>query len=151
MNTIYIRSLALVTLLLAVVLVQGQEPDTSSASSADSLYVPQASPGVMPMSMGIASTTGLTVSTFAGSGTQGFINGTGIAARFYYPAGGAFDAAGNLYIADVFNHRIRKITPAGVVSTFAGSGSQGSANGTGTSATFLSRTGLPLMVRRTFT
>jgi len=74
------------------------------------------------------------VSTFAGN-IQGSIDGTGTSARFNYPNGVAVDGSGNVYVADLFNHRIRKITPAGVVSTFAGN-TQGYADGTGTSARF---------------
>ncbi len=69
--------------------------------------------------------------------TAGSTNGTLTQARFNAPIAMASDAAGNLYIADSENHVIRRITPAGAVSTFAGTaGSSGSANGTGAAARF---------------
>jgi hypothetical protein len=73
------------------------------------------------------------VTTLAGlAGSSGSSNGTGSAARFNYPSGVATDSSGNVYVADSYNHTIRKITPAGVVTTLAGlAGSSGSSDGTG--------------------
>jgi sugar lactone lactonase YvrE len=84
-------------------------------------------------------TPGGVVTTFAGSaGQQGSSDGTGSAARFKYPSGVAVDASGNVYVADSGNDTIRKITPGGVVTTFAGSeGQQGSSNGMGSDARFV--------------
>jgi streptogramin lyase len=76
------------------------------------------------------------VTTIAGTGTQGSTDGTGTAASFNFPAGVAVDSSGNVYVADVYNHKIRKITSAGVVTTLAGAGTQGSADGTGAAASF---------------
>ena len=76
------------------------------------------------------------VTTFAGNGTSGYTDGPAANAQFYAPQGLAFDANGNLYVADLGNNVIRKITPAGVVSTFAGNGTRGYVDGAGTIAEF---------------
>ncbi len=76
------------------------------------------------------------VTTFAGSGVAGSTNATGILASFNYPTGIAIDGAGNLFVADAQNCKIRKITTIGVVTTFAGSGALGSVNATGINASF---------------
>ena len=76
------------------------------------------------------------VTTLAGSGTEGYHDATGTAAQFNHPFGVAVDSDGIVYVADQVNHRIRKITSKGVVSTFAGSGTQGYHDATGTAAQF---------------
>src|SRR5438477_252388 len=78
-----------------------------------------------------------TFTTLAGAASIGSADGTGSAARFNLPSGVATDSSGNVYVADTYNHMIRKITPAGVVTTLAGlAGNLGSADGTGSAARF---------------
>ena len=80
------------------------------------------------------------ITTIAGSGGTGSFSGddsSATAATFYQPSGVALDSAGNIYIADISNHRIRKVTVStGIITTYAGSGGTGSYSGDGTSATF---------------
>lgn len=76
------------------------------------------------------------VTTLAGDGTADFLNGTGTGARFNYPRGVAVLPNGNIVVADGNNHRIRQITPAGVVTTLAGDGTPDFLDGTGAAARF---------------
>jgi sugar lactone lactonase YvrE len=83
-------------------------------------------------------TPGGTVSTLAGlPGTFNSYDGAGANANFYQPEGVALDNGGNVYIADAWNHTIRRITPAGVVTTLAGlAGTPGGMDGTNSKARF---------------
>jgi sugar lactone lactonase YvrE len=84
------------------------------------------------------------VRTLAGTaGSIGSTDGTGSAARLYYPKGVATDGAGNVYFADNWNHTVRRINPAGVVTTLAGlAGSSGSTDDTGSAARFYGPEGI---------
>jgi sugar lactone lactonase YvrE len=84
------------------------------------------------------------VSVLAGSGQPGFADGAATQAAFQYPYAVAADAAGNLYVADYRNHRIRKVAADGTVSTLAGSGTAGYAEGQGAEAQFSSPRGLTI-------
>jgi len=77
-----------------------------------------------------------TVSTVAGSGLDGSVDGAGDVAKFKRPAGVVVDSTGVVYVADYHNHQIRKILPDGTVSTLAGSGVPGFADGIGALAQF---------------
>lgn len=113
-------------------------PDGVAIDSAGTLYVADR------YSHTIRKISGGTVTTMAGSaGQKGSADGVASAARFDAPRGIAVDAMGNVYVADYYKHTIRKITPAGVVSTFAGqAGGYGHADGTGSAAMFRSPLGV---------
>ncbi len=87
-------------------------------------------------------TPGGLVSTLAGSGAAGYVDATGSAASFKLPTGLAVDSNGNVYVADLSNPAIRKITPGGIVTTIAGSAVGGVADGIGAAASFLNPQGL---------
>jgi DNA-binding beta-propeller fold protein YncE len=88
------------------------------------------------------------VTTYAGTaGTSGFVDSPiRLFAKFNSPSGIAIDTSGNLFVTDYSNNAIRKITPTGAVSTFAGSsaGTAGFADGAGTSALFYSPRGITI-------
>jgi hypothetical protein len=85
----------------------------------------------------------ITVSTYAGTGAKGYVDGDAASAQFYQPSGIVLDSDGNLFVADRLNDRIRKITPQGQVTTFAGS-TEGYADGMGTNAKFTAPMGLAM-------
>ncbi|MCU0849328.1 MAG: SMP-30/gluconolactonase/LRE family protein [Spirochaetes bacterium] len=87
-----------------------------------------------------------TVSTMAGNVVPGFVDDQGSSARFNNPDGVAVDSAGNVYVADTGNNAIRKIDPAGNVTTVAGQGpgSPGSTDGALGAATFTNPTGITI-------
>ena len=86
------------------------------------------------------------VTTVAGcAGTNGYADGVGGKVRFFSPSDVALDGAGNFYIADRGNHVIRKMTPAGEVTTLAGgAGMAGCANGRGGAARFYAPSGVAI-------
>ena len=81
-------------------------------------------------------------STLAGSGTASFADGTGTSASFNVPGAVALDSTGVAYIADTSNQRIRVVNQAGVVTTLAGNGTAGYADGAGANAMFTNPSGI---------
>jgi sugar lactone lactonase YvrE len=82
------------------------------------------------------------VTTIAGTGVAGSADGVGTVATFKQPYGLTITSSGDLYIADTENNKIRKVTSAGIVTTVAGTGTVGAADGNNTTATFNSPYGL---------
>jgi hypothetical protein len=76
------------------------------------------------------------VTTYAGIGSPGFVNGDTSIASFNKPFGICIDQEGNLFLADAYNHCIRKISTDGIVSTYAGTGTAGYLDGQATEAKF---------------
>jgi sugar lactone lactonase YvrE len=106
-------------------------PEAVAVDASGNLYIADGS------RMWIQKITPTGVATvLAGSGGIGADNGIGSKATFNFPSGLAVDASGNVYVTDSGNNLIRKITPEGLVTTFAGNGNKNSVDGTGTSASF---------------
>jgi len=89
------------------------------------------------------SPTGI-VSTLAGNGQSGFVNGNGSAARFHFPTALIIDKQGSLYVTDTYNHSIRKVSPSGDVTTLAGDGKEGFMDGASHQSQFRFPRGLAL-------
>lgn len=89
-------------------------------------------------------TEGYTVQTIAGNGQKGYLNGNGTNSSFKKLSGLALDAAGNVYVADQENHRIRKIDIQGNVSDYAGNGEKGYQDGYRMNAKFNSPMGITI-------
>ena len=87
------------------------------------------------------------VTTFAGTGAQGLTNGPALEASFYFPCGLAFDLKGNLFVGELKNNTIRKIATDGTVSTYAGTGQNGAADGPAATASFSQPIGLTVDAR----
>jgi len=115
------------------------EPEAITVDAAGIVWVSDAGAGTIRR---IAA--GGAVTTFAGDGTSGYLDGTGTAARFNQPRGLVADGAGNLFVADSSNHVIRRIVVAtGAVTTLAGGvGLIGRVDATGTAARFNQPRGL---------
>ncbi|HEX7706976.1 MAG TPA: SMP-30/gluconolactonase/LRE family protein [Thermoanaerobaculia bacterium] len=108
-----------------------RSPAGSASDSSGNLYIADRENHVIRRI-----TPAVQVSTLAGrAGNWGDVDGIGSAARFSSPAGVTSDGAGNAYVADTANHKIRKITASGIVTTVAGSGT-GSSDGPGSNASF---------------
>ena len=90
------------------------------------------------------SPSGVTTVLAGGNVTGGFVDGTGAAAQFWFPINITIDSNGNLYVVDLNNHSIRKVTQSGVVTTLAGNGSSGFADGTGAAAQFYQPEGIAI-------
>ncbi|HEX7955432.1 MAG TPA: RHS repeat-associated core domain-containing protein [Pyrinomonadaceae bacterium] len=105
----------------------------------DSVYVADAGNNrirVVRPQAGAGGATTYSVSTLAGTGAAGYADGPAAAAQFNAPQGVAVDAAGVVYVADTDNHRIRRVAADGTVTTLAGDGTPGFANGSGAQARF---------------
>jgi sugar lactone lactonase YvrE len=147
----FILALSLASIAL-VIYACGSSPTTPSSATATATpasSVPTNTktpnpPTNTPTATSIPTNSGV-VTTLAGSvGVTGATNASGTNATFSYPEGIAVDAYGYVYVGDYMNNMIRKISPGGAVTTFAGSGATGSTDATGTNASFDNPAGVAL-------
>ncbi|RZL19715.1 MAG: hypothetical protein EOO89_02480 [Pedobacter sp.] len=134
------RSIWLLFLVPSLSLAQGKAPKITIPAPVNRIYltdlqIASFKPIVDPSEGEVDAIPYGQVSTLAGS-SSGRQDGQGAAAKFMEPTGVCTDLAGNIYVADSYNHLIRKITPAGLVSTIAGTGVRGRNNGNSVDATF---------------
>jgi|GEM_PF-1291246 hypothetical protein len=90
----------------------------------------------------VLGTPGALATTLGGDGTPGMVDGPIAQAEFQNPSAIALDAAGNVFVADTWNHAIRKISTSGIVSTIAGTGDAGYKDGPGKTAQFTAPSGI---------
>ncbi len=110
-----------------------KEPTDVAVDSAGIVYVADTDNHVVRK----ITPTGVVTTLVGAAGLNGTVDGTGNAARFDGPSGLALDGGGNLYVSDLFNHTIRKVSPSAVVTTIVGNaGVIGATDGIGTNATF---------------
>ena len=140
-NTIFLVSLSIGTYSDCTITVTDTVGNVSSTLTLSSFTVAESEQMGGSMQGGQLSLSTV-VTTVAGTGSSGSANGTGTSASFYLPRGITTDGT-NLYVADYGNALIRQIViSTGAVTTVAGTGSSGSADGTGTSASFSYPTGI---------
>jgi ABC-type branched-subunit amino acid transport system substrate-binding protein/sugar lactone lactonase YvrE len=118
--------------------VPATEPPTAAPAGLTPTHTPVATPQptLEPVTSRLLYVEGVTVSTLAGDGHWGYRDGPGAQARFNGVDGIVADGQGNIYASERFGHRVRRISPDGMVSTLAGTGVAGYADGPATTAQF---------------
>ena len=135
-----ILHIILITLFSFTIISCAKKEESKSSSSSSGTTSSSSSSGTTSQMggsrQGVELSLSTAVTTLAGTGDNGSANGTGTSASFYNPIGMTTDGT-NLYVGDTNNHLIRQIViSTGVVTTVAGTGDNGSSNGTGTAASF---------------